>query len=79
MSLWRLVRSEGMNKRSLLAEEQSRPSIARGRAQRRKYQRRLDPRRLVFIDETWAKTNMTSIRGWSPRGSELVAHAPFGK
>lgn len=33
----------------------------------------------MFIDETWAKTNMTPIRGWSPRGSKLVAHAPFGK
>lgn len=22
---------------------------------------------------------MTPIRGWSPRGSKLVAHAPFGK
>jgi transposase len=26
-----------------------------------------------------AKTNMTPIRGWSPRGQKLVAHAPFGK
>jgi transposase len=34
---------------------------------------------LVFIDETWAKTNMTPIRGWAPRGCKLVAHAPFGK
>ena len=33
----------------------------------------------MFIDETWAKTNMTPIRGWSRRGSKLVAHAPFGK
>ena len=33
----------------------------------------------MFIDETWAKTNMTPIRGWSPRGSKLVAKAPFGK
>jgi transposase len=53
--------------------------VARRRAQWKKYQGRLDPHRLVFIDETWAKTNMTPIRGWSPRGSKLVAHAPFGK
>jgi transposase len=33
----------------------------------------------VFIDETWAKTNMTPLRGWSKRGSKLVAKAPFGK
>lgn len=27
----------------------------------------------------WAKTNMTPIRGWAPRGTKLVARAPFGK
>jgi len=32
----------------------------------------------VFIDETWAKTNMTPIRGWAPRGHKLVARTPFG-
>ncbi len=41
--------------------------IARRRAQWRKYQGRIDPRRLVFIDETWAKTNMTRLRGWCAR------------
>lgn len=56
-----------------------RPKIARRRAQWKKYQGRLDPRRLVFIDETWAKTNMTPTRGWAPRGAKLVARAPFGK
>ena len=55
-----------------------RPKIARRREQWKKYQGRLDPRRLVFIDETWAKTNMTPIRGWAPRGQKLVARAPFG-
>ena len=23
---------------------------------------------MIFVDETWAKTNMTPIRGWAPRG-----------
>ena len=53
--------------------------MARRREQWKKYQGRLDPRRLVFIDETWAKTNMTPIRGWSRRGDKLVARTPFGK
>ena len=30
----------------------------------------------MFIDETWAKTNMTRLRGWSPRGKRLVAKVP---
>jgi transposase len=33
----------------------------------------------VFIDETWAKTNMTPLRGWCPQGERLKAKAPFGK
>ena len=56
-----------------------RPKVARRREQWKKYQDRLDPRRLVFVDETWAKTNMTPIRGWAPRGQKLIARAPFGK
>lgn len=73
------ARSVSASKKSLFAAEQDRPKIARRRAQWKKYQGRLDPRRLVFIDETWAKTNMTPIRGWSKRGDKLVAKAPFGK
>ena len=67
------------SKKTLFAAEQDRPKIARRRAQWKKYQGRLDPTRLVFIDETWAKTNMTPLRGWSKRGSKLIAKAPFGK
>ena len=32
----------------------------------------------MFIDETWAKTNMTRLRGWAPRGYKLVAKVPQG-
>jgi transposase len=38
----------------------------------------LDPCKLVFIDETWAKTNMTRLRGRAPIGERLVAKAPHG-
>lgn len=40
---------------------------------------RAQPARLVFIDETSVKTNMTPLRGRSPRGKRLRADAPFGK
>ena len=53
--------------------------MARRRAQWKKYQGRIDPRRLVFIDETWAKTNMAPLRGWAPRGRRLPAKVPHGK
>jgi len=35
-------------------------------------------KRLVFIDETWLKTNMIKTTGWAPIGERLVDHAPFG-
>jgi transposase len=38
----------------------------------------LDPRRLVFIDETWTKTNMAPLRGWCRRGARLKAKVPHG-
>jgi transposase len=41
-------------------------------------QANIDPARLVFIDETWVKTNMTPLRGWGPKGRRLVAKAPHG-
>jgi transposase len=64
------------SKKSLHASEQDRPDVARRRARWQKYQGRLDPKRLVFIDETWAKTNMTRRHGRCARGSRLVAKVP---
>jgi hypothetical protein len=32
---------------------------------------------LVFIDETWTKTNMAPLRGWASRGEGLKAKPPF--
>ena len=34
--------------------------------------------RIGFIDETSLKTNMAKTTGWSPRGTRLIDHAPFG-
>jgi transposase len=52
--------------------------VAHRRAQWRKYQDRIEPERLVFIDETWTRTNMTPLRGWAPRGLRLQTKAPHG-
>jgi transposase len=41
-------------------------------------QSRLDPRRLVFIDETSASTNMTRRYGRGTRGERLVCKVPHG-
>jgi transposase len=44
----------------------------------RRSQRQLDPRRLVFIDETAISTSMTRRGGRSARGQRLVCKVPFG-
>lgn len=36
------------------------------------------PERLVFIDETSVKTNLTRLRGRAPKGERLPGGAPFG-
>lgn len=33
---------------------------------------------MVFLDESWMKTNMTRLYGRSPRGMRLHAAAPYG-
>ena len=66
-------------KKSLRASEQDRPDVARRRERWKARQATIDPRRLVFIDETWAKTNMTRTHGRCPRGERLVAKTPFGR
>ena len=38
----------------------------------------MNPAQLVFIDETWATTNMARRYGRAPRGQRLVASVPHG-
>ena len=52
--------------------------MARKRVRWKARQHSIDARRLVFIDETWAKTNMGPLRGWAPRGERLRGKVPFG-
>jgi transposase len=63
----------------VVAGERDRSDVARRRAQWTKYQDRIAPERLVFIDETWTKTNMAPLHGWAPRGKRCVAKVPHGR
>ena len=38
----------------------------------------LDVRRLVFLDETWTKTNMARLYGRAVRGQRLIGRIPHG-
>jgi hypothetical protein len=79
VQVWRLAHAEGLSfKKSILPAEQLRPKVARRREQWQKSQSRPDPARLVFVDETWAKTNMAPLRGWAPVGQRLHAKVPYG-
>src|SRR5271166_6572608 len=60
------------------AAEQERPDILRLREDWFESQLDLDPERLVFIDETWASTNMARRYGRAPKGERLIAAVPHG-
>lgn len=62
-----------MEKKSAHAEEQEWPAILMRRQTWFEAQPDLDPDRLVFIDETWASTNMARTHGRAPRGERLRA------
>lgn len=78
LSRVRCVPCNGPLKKVLHAAEQDRPDVQARRAQWQAEMIGLDVQRLVFIDETWAKTNLTRLRGRSLRGQRLVAKVPHG-
>jgi transposase len=65
-------------KKSLHAAEQEREDVKAAREEWRAQQPSIDPKRLVFIDETGTTTNMTRLRGRAPRGERLVDKTPHG-
>jgi transposase len=62
----------------VLASEQERPDVAAAREAWLLDQPRLDPAKLVFIDETGCATNMARLRGRAPKGQRLRARVPHG-
>jgi transposase len=60
------------------AAELDRPDVQARRAAWLSERQAIDPRRFVFIDETWAKTNMALTHGRCRRGQRLIARVPFG-
>ena len=76
MDLPRPLRPD-VQKKSAHATEQDRPDVKR-REDWFNSQLDLDPIRLVFIDETWASTNMARLRGRSKKGERLRAGIPHG-
>ena len=65
-------------KKTAHAAEQERPDVAAKRRQWRNWQYWLKPERLVFVDETGARTNLARLRGRSLSGQRLHAAIPWG-
>jgi transposase len=75
MDLSRSLRAD-VQKKSAHASEQDRPDVLKRRQDWFDGQLDLDPARLIFIDETWAATNMARTRGRAAKGERLRAGVP---
>jgi transposase len=67
-----------VEKKTAHASEQDRPDILKRREEWFDDQLDIDPERLVFIDETWASTNMTRRYGRASKGERLRVGVPHG-
>lgn len=66
-------------KKTLKASEQNREDIKQKRDSWLQFQKKVDINRLVFLDETGAKTNMTRLYGRSKKGKRCNDSAPDGR
>jgi len=66
-------------KKSSRAAEQDREDVVLKRADWRSSQETVDPERLVFLDESSLKTDLTRLRGWAEGGERLIEAVPGGK
>src|SRR5262249_59219778 len=65
-----------LEKKAQGAAEQDRPDVRQRRREWAAGQPGLDVERLVFLDETWAATNMCRRYGRAPAGQRLVCPVP---
>src|SRR4051794_19630450 len=78
MAVWRTLRKLGITrkKKVLYASEQQKPEVQQKRLDFAKAVTRLDPERLVFIDEGGTTTAMTRPYGRAPKGERVVGSVP---
>jgi len=79
-TIWTFLDRRGLTfkKKTVHASEQGRPDVLKQREEWFEGQLDVDPARLVFIDETWASTNIAPLYGWAPKGERLRACVPHG-
>jgi len=62
----------------IYATEQERPDVVADRAVWNIFSAGIDPRRLVFLDETFGTTAMTRLYGWGPTDQRVFDAVPYG-
>jgi transposase len=77
-TLWRALRRRDLTrkKKTLHADERDRPDVQTKRRSFRRKVKKIEPQRLVFVDETGVTTAMTPAYAWAPRGERAYASAP---
>jgi transposase len=78
MIVWRALEKLGitLKKKSPRAAERDRPEVQTKRRSFRRRVKPIEPKRLVFVDETGVTTAMTPAYGRAPRGERVEASAP---
>ena len=71
---WRLLKKLGLSnkKATFEADESKRPDVQRKRKKHAKAAKKVDAKRLVFLDETGVNASMTHERGWAQKGHKAV-------
>jgi transposase len=77
-TLWRALRRRRLTfkKKGLHADQRDRPDVQEKRRAFRRAIREIEPKRLVFVDETGVTTAMTPTYAWAPRGERAVDATP---
>src|SRR5512147_957837 len=63
-------------KKSLHASQRDRPEVQKKRRSFRRKVRQIEPRHLIFVDETGVTTAMTPAYAWAPCGARAVDSTP---
>ncbi len=72
----RAVQRLRSKKKTIYASEQDTPRIARQRYEFRDWLLKVDPRNLVFVDESGVNLGMARLFARSVRGQRAVGHKP---
>ena len=78
MIVWRALKKLDMTvkKKSPKAVERDRPEVQKKRRSFRRKIKPIEPKRLVFVDETGVTTSMTPAYGRAPRGERVETKEP---